>query len=110
MIEKKDDNLPNVPYNPSDPRQFLPEDVNRAVEVGDLNGDGIISLSPDGRSIAYSKKNNRSVGWFGDPIEGGYQLLIASRTATGEWGEPNPFPFVEKATFLPTLRGLPMDM
>lgn len=73
--------------------------VMRAKEVTAMDlpdHDGIISLSPDGRSIAYSKKNNRSVGWFGDPIEGGYQLLIASRTATGEWGEPNPFPFVEK--------------
>ena len=40
MIEKKGDDLPNLPYNPADPRQFLPEDVNRAVEVGDLNGDG----------------------------------------------------------------------
>jgi len=73
--------------------------VMRAKEVNAMNlpdHDGIISLSPDGRSIAFSKKNNRSVGWFGDPIDGGYQLLIASRTATGEWGEARPFPFVEK--------------
>lgn len=73
--------------------------VMRAKEVTAMDlpeHDGIISLSPDGRSIAYSKKNNRSVGWFGDPIDGGYQLLIASRTATGEWGEARPFPFVEK--------------
>ena len=41
--------------------------------------DGIISLSPDGRSIAFSKKTNSSIGWFGDPIDGGYQLLVASR-------------------------------
>ena len=73
--------------------------VMRAKEVTAMNlpdHDGIISLSPDGRSIAYSKKNNRSIGWFGDPLDGGYQLLIASRTATGEWGEARPFPFVEK--------------
>ena len=73
--------------------------VMRAKEVTAMDlpdHDGIISLSPDGRSIAYSKKNNRSIGWFGDPIEGGYQLLIASRNATGDWGEARPFPFVEK--------------
>ena len=58
--------------------------------------DGIISLSPDGRSIAFSKKTNSSIGWFGDPIDGGYRLLVASRTATGEWSEARPFPFVEK--------------
>ena len=73
--------------------------VMRAKEVTAMDvpdHDGIISLSPDGRSIAFSKKTNSSIGWFGDPIDGGYQLLVASRTATGEWSEARPFPFVEK--------------
>ena len=42
FIEKKDD--AGIEYDPSDPRQFLPEDVNRVVEVGDLNGDGLNDL------------------------------------------------------------------
>ncbi|MGB1123159.1 MAG: hypothetical protein ACPG08_06510 [Flavobacteriales bacterium] len=77
----------------SSPHVMRAKEVN-AMDLPDHHG--IISLSPDGRSIAYSKKNNRSIGWFGDPVDGGYQLLIASRTATGEWGESRPFPFVEK--------------
>lgn len=58
--------------------------------------DGMVNVSPDGRSIAYSKKNPDGLGWFGDPQIGGFQLLIASRTASGEWSESRPFPFVEK--------------
>ena len=58
--------------------------------------DGMVSLSPDGRSIAFSKKSASSIGWFGDPVDGGYQLMIATRTATGAWSEARPFPFVEK--------------
>ena len=58
--------------------------------------DGIISLSPDGRHIAYSRKSDGGLSWFGDPQEGGYQLLIARRMVDGSWGEARPFPFVEK--------------
>ena len=73
--------------------------VVRAKEITSMDlpdHDGVISLSKNGRSIAYSKKKSRGVGWFGDHIDGGYQLLIASRTATGEWGEARPFPYVEQ--------------
>ena len=43
FIERLDNPIQN-PYEPRDPRQFLPEDVNRVVEVGDLNGDGLNDL------------------------------------------------------------------
>lgn len=67
------------------------------VEIWDLPAhDGMVNVSPNGRSIAYSKKNPDGLGWFGDPQIGGFQLLIASRTASGEWSESRPFPFVEK--------------
>lgn len=67
------------------------------VEMWDVPAhDGIICLSPDERAIAYSVKNENGLGWFGDPQEGGYQLMVANRQASGEWGEARPFPFVEK--------------
>ena len=67
------------------------------LEIWDLPAhDGMVNVSPNGRSIAYSKKNPDGLGWFGDPQVGGFQLLIASRTASGEWSESRPFPFVEK--------------
>lgn len=58
--------------------------------------DGIAVLSPDGKSVAFSRKGKAGIGWFGDPIQGGYQLLIAQRNAIGDWAESRPFPFVEK--------------
>ncbi len=58
--------------------------------------DGMVCLSPDGKAIAYSKKNGNGIGWFGDAQEGGYQLMVAQRLSTGDWGEARPFPFVEK--------------
>ena len=67
------------------------------VEIWDLpEHDGMVNVSPNGRSIAYSKKNADGLGWFGDPLVGGFQLLIASHTASGEWSESRPFPFVER--------------
>jgi outer membrane protein OmpA-like peptidoglycan-associated protein/tetratricopeptide (TPR) repeat protein len=67
------------------------------VEIWDLPAhDGMVNVAPNGRSIAYSKKNPDGLGWFGDPQVGGFQLLIASRTASGGWSESRPFPFVEK--------------
>ena len=63
--------------------------------------DGLVSLSPDGRAIAFSRKSKDGLAWFGDPMTGGYQLLVAQRTATGDWTNPTPFPFVEKGyTFI----------
>ena len=38
---EKDVGFPDIEYDPSNPKQFLPEDINRVVEVGDLNGDGV---------------------------------------------------------------------
>jgi hypothetical protein len=58
--------------------------------------DGLVSLSPDERSIAFSRKSKDGLAWFGDPMTGGYQLLVAKRTAAGDWSNPTPFPFVEK--------------
>ncbi len=67
------------------------------IEIWDLpEHDGMVNISPNGRSIAYSKKNPDGLGWFGDPQVGGFQLLISSRTASGAWSESRPFPFVEK--------------
>lgn len=67
------------------------------VELWNLpDHDGMVSVSPNGRSIAYSKKNPDGLGWFGDPQTGGFQLMIASRSASGGWNESRPFPFVEK--------------
>lgn len=58
--------------------------------------DGLVSLSPDGRSIAFSRKEKDGWAWFGDPMLGGYRLLVAQKTASGDWSKPTPFPFVEK--------------
>jgi hypothetical protein len=58
--------------------------------------DGLVSLSPEGRSIAFSRRAKDGLAWFGDPMAGGYQLLVAQRTASGDWSKPAPFPFVEK--------------
>tara|TARA_B110000503_G_scaffold60951_1_gene96784 strand:+ start:6274 stop:8304 length:2031 start_codon:yes stop_codon:yes gene_type:complete len=58
--------------------------------------DGLVSLSPDGRSIAFSRKAKDGFAWFGDPMAGGHQLLVAQKTASGDWSNPAPFPFVEK--------------
>lgn len=58
--------------------------------------DGLVSLSPDGRSIAFSRKEKDGWAWFGDPMEGGYRLMVAQKTATGDWSKPTPFPFIEK--------------
>lgn len=67
------------------------------IEIWDVPAhDGIICLSPDESAIAYSVKNENGLGWFGDPQEGGYQLMVSNRMASGEWGEARPFPFVEK--------------
>ncbi|MDA1336475.1 MAG: OmpA family protein [Bacteroidetes bacterium] len=73
--------------------------VMRAKTVKELNlpeHDGIICLSPDGKSIAYSKKSESTLAWFGDPMNGGYQLLISTRVNDSIWAESRPFPFVEK--------------
>lgn len=82
-----------VDLGPSNPNVMRAKDVT-AMDLPPH--DGIISLSPDGRSVAFSQKNGQNIGWFGDPIDGSYQLMIAHRTATGEWSEARPFPFVEK--------------
>ena len=58
--------------------------------------DGFVSLSPDGRSIAFSRKGKDGMGWFGDPQTGGHTLFVSKRTASGRWSEPRSFPFVEK--------------
>ena len=71
--------------------------------------DGLVSLSPEGRSIAFSRRAKDGLAWFGDPMAGGYQLLVAQRTASGDWSKPAPFPFVEKDTRLSTPPGHPME-
>ena len=71
MIEKKGDDLPNIPYNPADPRQFLPEDVNRAVEVGDLNGDGIndvVYLTEKGTYIMLTDSSSGNTNRYHPPV------------------------------------------
>lgn len=73
--------------------------VMKAKEIAEWDvpqHDGIVSLSHDGRTIAFSVKNDNGMAWFGDPMDGGYQLMIAQRTADGAWSEARPFPFVEK--------------
>jgi hypothetical protein len=69
FVERKDD--PNVPYDPSDPRQWLPEDVNRVVEVGDLNGDGIndvVYLTEKGTYVMLTDDSAGSTNRYHPPV------------------------------------------
>ena len=71
MIEKKGDDLPNIPYNPSDPRQWLPENVNRVVEVGDLNGDDIndvVILTEKGMYIMLTDSSAGNLNRYDPPV------------------------------------------